>query len=99
MTFIFVVMILLHVLRGQYKGDKVTTDERSPFYIFLRAVSMLSPIMTLCAYRLTDAFAFTAFPGKRRNATRRHMAKERARCVISDHVVTCDREARNNPGR
>jgi hypothetical protein len=56
---------------------------------------MLSPIMTLCAYRLADALAFTAFPGKRRNATRRHMAKERARYVISDHVVTCDEESRS----
>ena len=76
MTLIFVVMILLHVLRGQYKVDKTTTGERSPFYIFSRAVSMLSPIMTLCAYRLADALAFTAVPGKRRNATWRHMAKE-----------------------
>ena len=75
MTLIFVVMILLHVLRGQYKVDKTTTGERSPFYIVSRAVSMLSPIMTLCAYRLTEALAVTAVPGKRRNAIWRHMAK------------------------
>ena len=37
---------------------------------------VLSPIMTLCAYRLADALAFTAVPGKRRNATWRHMARE-----------------------
>ena len=41
--------------------------------MFSRAV--LSPIMTLCAYRLADALAFTAVPGKRRNATWRHIAK------------------------
>lgn len=35
----------------------------------------LSPIMTLCAYRLTEALAVTAVPGKRRNAIWRHMAK------------------------
>lgn len=37
---------------------------------------MLSPIMTLFAYRLADALALTAVLGKRRNATWRHMAKE-----------------------
>jgi hypothetical protein len=68
--------------------DKTTTDEQSPFYIFSRVVSMSSPIMTLCAYSLTDkhVLAFTAESGKRRNATQRHMAKEGTRRVISDHV-------------
>jgi hypothetical protein len=44
-----------------------------------------SRIMTLCAYRLaeTHELAFTAVPGKRRNATQRHMARE---CVISDNA-------------
>lgn len=53
--------------------------------MFSRAV--LSPIMTLCAYRLADALAFTAILGKRRNVTWRHIA---VACSVMYQAVYSD---------
>ena len=77
MVVMFAAMILLHAKQGQCEVEVGKSNMRS-LLVYMYSRRALSPVMTLFAYRLTDTreLAVTAVPGKRRNATRCHMAKE-----------------------